>query len=79
MAMPRRLLMGPSSLNRRAWLKIGGLSLGALVSGIEPSLARLCLRGLSPLISAALLLHCANRLSWIASAMALYPAGEGCR
>ena len=30
-----------SNLDRRAWLKIGGLSLGALVSGIEPSLARL--------------------------------------
>ncbi len=29
------------SLDRRSWLKIGGLSLGALVSGVEPSLARL--------------------------------------
>ena len=28
-------------LDRRAWLKLGGLSMGALVSGIEPSLARL--------------------------------------
>ena len=28
-------------LDRRAWLKVGGLSLGALVSGGEPSLARL--------------------------------------
>ena len=28
-------------LDRRTWLKVGGLSLGALVSGIEPSLARL--------------------------------------
>jgi hypothetical protein len=29
------------ALDRRSWLKIGGLSLGALVSGLEPSLARL--------------------------------------
>src|SRR6516165_4371895 len=28
-------------LNRRSWLRIGGLSLGALVSGLDPSLARL--------------------------------------
>src|SRR5262245_64038326 len=28
-------------LDRRSWLRIGGLSLGALVSGLEPSLARL--------------------------------------
>jgi hypothetical protein len=28
-------------LDRRTWLKIGGLSFGALVSGLEPSLARL--------------------------------------
>ena len=28
-------------LNRRSWLRIGSLSLGALVSGLEPSLARL--------------------------------------
>src|SRR5262245_62100065 len=28
-------------LDRRTWLKVGGLSLGALVSGLEPSLARL--------------------------------------
>jgi hypothetical protein len=28
-------------LDRRGWLKVGGLSLGALVSGIEPNLARL--------------------------------------
>jgi hypothetical protein len=28
-------------MDRRTWLKIGGLSLGALVSGLEPSLARL--------------------------------------
>ncbi len=31
----------PGPLDRRSWLKIGGLSLGALVSGLEPSLARL--------------------------------------
>jgi hypothetical protein len=28
-------------LNRRSWLKIGGLSLGALVSGLNPSLAQI--------------------------------------
>jgi hypothetical protein len=28
-------------LDRRGWLKLGGLSLGALVSGLEPNLARL--------------------------------------
>ncbi|MBM4070998.1 MAG: DUF1501 domain-containing protein [Planctomycetes bacterium] len=28
-------------LDRRSWLRIGGLSLGALVSGLQPSLARL--------------------------------------
>ena len=28
-------------LDRRTWLKVGGLSLGALVSGLEPNLARL--------------------------------------
>lgn len=28
-------------LDRRAWLKLGGLSLGALVPGLDPSLARL--------------------------------------
>ena len=28
-------------MDRRSWLQIGGLSLGALVSGLEPSLARL--------------------------------------
>jgi hypothetical protein len=31
----------PHPLDRRAWLKIGGLSLGALVSGAEPSLTQL--------------------------------------
>jgi hypothetical protein len=31
----------PPLLDRRSWLKVGGLSLGALVSGLEPSLARL--------------------------------------
>src|SRR5690242_549787 len=29
------------ALDRRHWLRIGGLSLGALVSGLEPNLARL--------------------------------------
>jgi hypothetical protein len=28
-------------MDRRTWVKVGGLSLGALVSGLEPSLARL--------------------------------------
>jgi hypothetical protein len=36
---PLHLCSGP--LDRRSWLKIGGLSLGALVSGLEPTLARL--------------------------------------
>src|SRR2546425_8404436 len=31
----------PGPLDRRTWLKIGGLSLGALATGLEPSLARL--------------------------------------
>ena len=31
----------PGPIDRRTWLKIGGLSLGALVSGVEPNLARL--------------------------------------
>jgi hypothetical protein len=31
----------PGVVDRRTWLKIGGLSMGALVSGIEPSLAGL--------------------------------------
>jgi hypothetical protein len=31
----------PGALDRRSWLKVGGLSLGALVSSLEPSLARL--------------------------------------
>lgn len=31
----------PGPLDRRRWLKVGGLSLGALVSGMEPNLARL--------------------------------------
>jgi hypothetical protein len=31
----------PLPLDRRAWLKFGGLSLGALVTGAEPNLARL--------------------------------------
>src|SRR5881227_3136763 len=28
-------------IDRRTWLKVGGLSLSALVAGVEPSLARL--------------------------------------
>jgi hypothetical protein len=32
---------GRKPLDRRAWLKLGGLSLGALVSGVEPRLAHL--------------------------------------
>ncbi len=31
----------PGPIDRRSWLKIGGLSLGALVTGLEPNLARL--------------------------------------
>src|SRR2546423_11024869 len=31
----------PGPLDRRTWLKIGGLSCGALFSGLQPSLARL--------------------------------------
>ncbi len=31
----------PGAMDRRTWLRLGGLSLGALVSGVEPSLARL--------------------------------------
>src|SRR5262245_42750052 len=31
----------PGPLDRRAWLKLGGLSLGALASGIAPNLAGL--------------------------------------
>ncbi len=38
-APPSPPCQGP--LDRRTWLKIGGLSLGALVAGIEPSLANL--------------------------------------
>src|SRR5438270_7840939 len=34
-------MTGRGALDRRTWLKVGGLSLGALVSGIAPSLARL--------------------------------------
>src|SRR4051812_1100253 len=39
MATPALTCSGP--LDRRAWLKVGGLSMGALVSGLEPCLARL--------------------------------------
>jgi hypothetical protein len=35
------MLLCSGPLDRRSWLKIGGLSLGALISGLEPSLARL--------------------------------------
>jgi hypothetical protein len=35
----------PLPLDRRAWLKFGGLSLGALVTGAEPNLARLLAAG----------------------------------
>jgi hypothetical protein len=38
----------PGPMDRRSWLKIGGLSLGALVSGVEPSLARLFAAEQSP-------------------------------
>ncbi|MDA0834726.1 MAG: DUF1501 domain-containing protein [Planctomycetota bacterium] len=31
----------PGPLDRRSWLKIGGLSMGALAGGVEPSLSRL--------------------------------------
>src|SRR5947209_7313720 len=31
----------PGPIDRRTWLKLGGLSLGALVTGLQPSLARL--------------------------------------
>jgi hypothetical protein len=31
----------PGPIDRRTWLRVGGLSLGALVSGRGPSLARL--------------------------------------
>jgi hypothetical protein len=31
----------PGPIDRRSWLKVGGLSLGALVSGLEPNLPRL--------------------------------------
>jgi hypothetical protein len=41
MAAARPTLHHPGSLDRRAWLKIGGLSFGTLVSGMQPSLARL--------------------------------------
>src|SRR4051812_50180861 len=41
MATPRLLPPCRGPLDRRSWLKVGGLSLGALVAGVEPSLARL--------------------------------------
>src|SRR5438876_8358969 len=41
MSPARSLPYCSGPLDRRSWLKIGGLSLGALVTGIEPSLVRL--------------------------------------
>jgi hypothetical protein len=41
MATPRLLPFCPGPMDRRSWLKIGGLSLGALVSGVEPNMAQL--------------------------------------
>jgi hypothetical protein len=41
MAIARLLPPCSGPMDRRSWLKIGGLSLGALVSGLEPSLASL--------------------------------------
>jgi len=41
MAIPPSNAPCPGPLDRRAWLKIGGLSLGALVTGLGPSLAQL--------------------------------------
>ncbi len=41
MPTPRSVPFCSGPLDRRSWLKIGGLSLGALVTGLEPNLARL--------------------------------------
>src|SRR6185369_16029031 len=41
MASPHVLATCPGPIDRRAWLRIGGLSLGALVSGLNPSLGQL--------------------------------------
>lgn len=41
MPIPGLLSRCRGPLDRRSWLKIGGLSLGALVAGVEPNLARL--------------------------------------
>jgi hypothetical protein len=41
MTTAHRSSSNPCAIDRRSWLKIGGLSLGALVSGLEPNLARL--------------------------------------
>src|SRR5262249_17323761 len=41
MTTTRLFLPHPQALDRRSWLKVGGLSLGALVSSPGPSLARL--------------------------------------
>src|SRR5262245_63800774 len=41
MVTPRRLPPCRGPIDRRGWLKIGGLSLGALVAGANPDLARL--------------------------------------
>src|SRR6267378_387762 len=39
--MPRAPFPCTGSIDRRTWLKVGGLSLGALCAGVNPSLARL--------------------------------------
>jgi hypothetical protein len=41
MVAPPPMSLCPGPLDRRAWLKVGGLSLGALVSGLNPSLSQL--------------------------------------
>jgi hypothetical protein len=43
--MTRAPLPCPGPLDRRAWMKVGGLSLGALVSGVGPGLADLFAAG----------------------------------
>src|SRR5213592_3914691 len=41
MPAARAPLSCPGPIDRRQWLTVGGLSLGALVSGLEPGLASL--------------------------------------
>ncbi len=41
LASPRPPRRCPGVVDRRTWLKVGGLSMGALVSGLEPSLTAL--------------------------------------